>query len=123
MHLPGTAQLGATIGDTDIFNKLTHENTKNEYSLSTFASVLPDIPVALNTGLLASLSDFSASNTLIVTVVPLPNIFGDLNPGIALQSGAVRLWSVGIPWQRALDAEVQQLKRLLGSLSGRNIAV
>lgn len=111
------------MGDTDVFRSRHMRNTRDEHSLSTFASVLPDIPVALNTGLLASLSDFSASNTLIVTVVPLPNIFGDLNPGIALQSGAVRLWPVGIPWQRALDAEVQQLKCLLGSLSGRNIAV
>ena len=93
------------------------------YLLSTLASVFPNVPIALDASFFSHFSDLGAGDALIVAIVPLPNVLGDLDPGITLHAGAVRLRAVSVPWQRPLDAEVQQLKGLLGSLSGRNIAV
>ena len=91
--------------------------------LAALTAVFPYIPMALDASFFAQLPDFGAGDAFIVSVIPLPDVLGDLDPGIALHAGAVRLGAVGVPWQRSLDAEVQQLKGLLGSLSGRNIAV
>lgn len=71
----------------------------------------------------STLANLGARDALVVAIVPLLDVVGDLDAGGALDARA-RVVAVGLPRQDAVwQAEVEQLKRALGTLAGRYIAV
>ena len=86
--------------------------------LSAGTAIFPNVPFPAIPLLGAELSNVRTSDTLVITVVPLSNIFGDLNRGVAVQTLACAN-AVWLPGKSTIrEAEIQQLKGPLGSLVG-----
>ena len=71
--------------------------------LATRASIPPDIPVLTEPLLLSLLSDLRGRDPLIVTVVPLADVLGHGDLGVARRAVCVGLFSVGGPGERILE--------------------
>lgn len=69
---------------------------KKKNSLSSWTPISPDIPSPLNTLLCPLLTNLWACHTLIVAIVPLANILGDFDFGVALEA-VTRDFAVGFP--------------------------
>lgn len=105
--------------------RIHNQTGKGHLLLSTRTAISPDVPVLIQSLLFSHLPNVRTSDTFIVTIVPLPDVFGNLNAGIAFESGAptgviiiTRSRAVCLPWQ-VFEPEVKQLKRSLSSLAGR----
>lgn len=92
------------------------------YALSPRATVFPYIPVSLDSLLLAQAADLGRCDAFIVAVVPLANVFGDFDAGIACLA-FLRYRPVPLPRKRVGDTQVQQLKGALCSLARRDVTV
>lgn len=95
--------------------------TSGKYSLATRAAITPDVPVLGQALLLADATDLGGRDALVVAVVPLANVLGDLDTGVALGSVALYL-AMLLPGELVGEAEVQELKCALGTLARRNVA-
>lgn len=65
-------------------------------SLSTRATVTPNVPGAFETLLCADTTDLWAGDAFVVAIIPLPNVLGDLNMGIAGET-IIRAVTVRLP--------------------------
>lgn len=73
--------------------------------------------------LLSHLPDVDARDALIISVIPLANVLGDLNPRVASLDGDILCkLSMGLPGQ-IFQTEVQQLEGALSSFPGRDESV
>jgi hypothetical protein len=93
------------------------------HSLATRAAIPPDIPILAEPLLLALASDLRTRDALVVTVVPLADVFSNLDAGTAGVAASLLAGAVGLPRQGFLEAEVQELKGALGALAGGDVAV
>lgn len=93
--------------------------------LSTRTAVPPDVPVLIQALLLPQPADLGAGDALVVAIVPLPDVLGDLDAGVALEAGLLVVrrggggGAVGLPGQ-VLEAEAEQLEGPLRTLAGRD---
>lgn len=90
--------------------------------LAPGTSIPPDIPVGIQTLLLAELFDLRRRNALVVAIVPLADVLGDLDTGFAGQAVIARL-TMRSPGKRVLVLQVEELQGALGTPSWRDVAV
>lgn len=69
------------------------QDGNHPYILSTRTAVPPDIPIATETGPLAPIPDFWGRDALVVAVVPLSDVFRDLD---ASRAGVFRPDCLGL---------------------------
>ena len=99
--------------------------TVGGYVLAKGAAISPDVPVALVALLGAELADLGALEALVLAIVPLADVLADLDLGPAVSDEMARrgLLAVGFPGElRGGDAEIEELKGALGTLTGGDIA-
>jgi hypothetical protein len=90
-------------------------------ALPTWTAVSPDVPTGCESLRLPSGADFGRGYALVVAVVPFADVLGDLDLSVAGQAGDI-LGPVSDPRQRLVQAEVEQFKSALGSLSRGDIS-
>lgn len=90
--------------------------------LSTRTSIPPDIPPPLYALLLTDLPDLWAGDALVLTIVPLADVLGDLDLGRVAVTSILLQVAMRFPWERVLEAKVEQLKGALGALTRRYVS-
>lgn len=88
--------------------------------LAARATVPPDIPRSFS-ALLSPLFDRSTRQTLVVAVVPFPNVFRDLYLGVGTDIQLLHLLLV-LPWQPVPTADVQEFEGSLGTFPRRHVS-
>lgn len=99
----------------------TQSRSGLENSLTTWASVSPNVPGAFVALLGSKLTNIGAGDAFIVAIVPLPDVLGDLDVGGAGQT-IVRGVTVRVPGKSSVDPKIEKFKGALGTLTGRHIA-
>lgn len=88
--------------------------------LSPGTAILPNVPGSFDALLGSHSADLRACNTLVVPIVPLPNVLGNLDFGATLETVADGI-TMRLPRQWIGYAKIEQFKRALGSFSWRDV--
>lgn len=96
---------------------------KMAHSLSSGTAISPDIPVLIQSLLLSQLSDVRTGDTLVVTIVPLPDVLGDFDASMALKSGLIIAGGPMCLPRQIFETEVEQFKGSLSPHTGRDKSV
>jgi hypothetical protein len=99
---------------------LIYEPRERRDLLSSWTAIFPNVPSSFKTLLGSHSADLWACDTLVVPIVPLPNVFGNLDFGIALKTAPKGI-AMRLPWQWAGYAKIEQFKGALCSLSWGNV--